>query len=67
VLFEVSPAVYQHLLMLVVKSGLGETSDEVAKSLFTIEAQLSMKNPERHTVHPDAWFIEVAGASPKSD
>jgi hypothetical protein len=56
--FEVSPAVYQHLDSLIHRSGLGEDVNEVAQSLFAIEARKSMKDPARHFAHPDAWYVE---------
>lgn len=60
VLFEVSPAIYQHLERLTHRSGLGEDVNEVARSLFEIEVRKSMKDPTRHFAHPEAWYIEVS-------
>jgi hypothetical protein len=59
VVFEVSPAAYQHLERLIHRSGLGRDVDEVAQSLFKIEVQESMKDPKRHGSHPDNWYVEV--------
>jgi hypothetical protein len=64
VVFSVSAAAYQHLHMLVDRTGLGDDPDEVAQSLFRIEVQESMKDPSRHVGHPDAWYrraVEPSG------
>ena len=58
VMFEVSPAIYQHLDRLIHRSGLGEDVNEVAQSLFDIEVRKSMKDPSRHFSHPDAWYVD---------
>lgn len=62
VLFEVSPAIYKHLQTLVHKSGLGESPDEVAKTLFVREVQQSMKEPARDQAHPDTWYTDDRSA-----
>lgn len=65
--FTVQQNVWDHLHRLMREAGVGATRSEVAKFLFTVEVQRSMKDASLYGVDPSNWQQATAEEEPEDE